>query len=114
METKESRLASLSQSIKWPSNLEVEAAASEIEHHHLEVYLSGGRAVDVRIDGESVYPTWFKLEFKESGEVSAKIKGIRLSSRSGDTFMVHTAESATTPHDSDRMAVSEGVRHGTE
>ena len=92
----------------------MEAAASAIEHHHLEVYLAGGRAVDVRIDGESVYPTWFKLEFKESGEVSAKIKGIRLSSRSGDTFMVHTAESAITPHDTQLQADAGEIRHGTE
>jgi hypothetical protein len=47
------------------------------------------RPVDVRVDGESVYPTWFKIEFKESGEVSAKIKGLRLSSRQGDAIAIH-------------------------
>jgi hypothetical protein len=61
----------------------------QLESHQMDVYLADGRAVDVRIDGESVFPTWFKLEFKENGEVSAKVKGMRLSSRRGDVIQVH-------------------------
>ena len=63
-----------------------------VETHRLDVYLVDNRAVDVQVDGESVFPTWFKLEFKESGEVSAKIKGLRLSSRQGDTIVVHQGQ----------------------
>jgi hypothetical protein len=59
------------------------------EGYRLDVYLVDGRVVDVRVDGESVFPTWFKLEFKESGDVSAKVKGLRLSSRRGDSINVH-------------------------
>ncbi len=55
----------------------------------LDVYLSDGNVVDVRLDGESHYPTWFKLEFKETGEVSAKIKGVRLATRLGDEINIH-------------------------
>jgi hypothetical protein len=61
----------------------------QLESHQMDVYLVDGRAVDVRVDGESVFPTWFKLEFKENGEVSAKVKGMRLSSRRGDVIQVH-------------------------
>jgi len=59
------------------------------ENYRLDVYLVDDRAVDVTIDGESVFPTWFKLEFKENGEVSAKIKGLKLSSKRGDTIAIH-------------------------
>ncbi len=57
--------------------------------YRLDVYLVDGRPVDVTVDGESVFPTWFKLEFKETGEVSAKVKGLKLSSRRGDAINVH-------------------------
>jgi hypothetical protein len=57
--------------------------------YRLDVYLVDGRAVDATVDGESVFPTWFKLEFKETGEVSAKIKGLKLSSKRGDTIAIH-------------------------
>ncbi len=59
------------------------------ENYRLDVYLVNGRPVDVTVDGESVFPTWFKLEFKETGEVSAKVKGLRLSSRRGDEINIH-------------------------
>jgi len=59
------------------------------ENHVLDVYLVDGKAVDLRLDGESLYPVWFKLEFKESGEVSAKVKGVRLATRYGDRINVH-------------------------
>ena len=61
----------------------------QFESHQMDVYLVDGQAVDVQVDGESVFPTWFKLEFKENGEVSAKVKGMRLSSRRGDVIQVH-------------------------
>jgi hypothetical protein len=57
--------------------------------HRLDVFLADGRLTDVRLDGESVYPTWFKLEFKEGGEVSAKVKGVRLATRFGDEINIH-------------------------
>ena len=59
----------------------------------LDVYLQDGKLVDVHLDGESLYPTWFKLEFKESGEVSAKIKGVRLATRLGDEIRIHQGAS---------------------
>jgi hypothetical protein len=77
--------------MKWPTAAD-RAATSErppIETHELDVYLVEDRAVDVCVDGASVFPTWFKLEFKETGEVSAKIKGFRLSSRGGDAIRIH-------------------------
>jgi hypothetical protein len=69
------------------------------DNYRLDVYLVDGRVVDVRVDGESVFPTWFKLEFKESGDVSAKVKGLRLSSRQGDSINVHQGfpETAASP-----------------
>lgn len=57
--------------------------------HLLEVFLADGRPADVRLDGESVWPTWFKLEFKENGELSAKVKGVRLATRFGDRIEIH-------------------------
>jgi hypothetical protein len=57
--------------------------------HTLDVYLEDGQLADVRLDGESVHPTWFKIEWKESGEVSAKIKGVRLATRVGDVITIH-------------------------
>jgi hypothetical protein len=64
-------------------------AREPIERHTLDVYIANSRLVDVRVDGESVFPTWFKLEFKESGDISAKVKGLRLSGRGGDTINIH-------------------------
>jgi hypothetical protein len=55
----------------------------------LDVYLRDGKLVDVRLDGESVHPTWFKIEWKETGEVSAKVKGVRLATRMGDEINIH-------------------------
>ncbi len=61
--------------------------------HRLDVYLEDGQLTDVQLDGESVWPTWFKLEFKETGEVSAKVKGVRLATRLGDEINVHNVAS---------------------
>jgi hypothetical protein len=57
--------------------------------HRLDVYLADGQLTDVHLNGESVYPTWFKIEWKETGEVSAKVKGVRLATRNGDEINVH-------------------------
>jgi hypothetical protein len=78
--------------MKWPTVDPAAMAGSsrEIETHQMDVYLEGDRAVDVQVDGESVFPTWFKLEFKETGEVSAKVKGLKLSTKRGDAIRVHT------------------------
>ena len=57
--------------------------------HHLEVDLDlDGQVRDVRLDSESVWPTWFKIEWKETGEMSAKVKGVRLATRFGDVIRV--------------------------
>ena len=66
------------------------AAVLESSHmHRLDVYLADGQLTDVRLDGESLWPTWFKIEFKETGELSAKIKGVRLATRLGDEISIH-------------------------
>jgi hypothetical protein len=67
--------------------------AEQTDHHVLDVILADGQLTDVRLDGESQYPTWFKVEWKESGEVSAKIKGIRLGTRFGDVINIHQTSS---------------------
>jgi hypothetical protein len=59
------------------------------QNHVLDVYLVDSHLTDVHLDGESVYPTWFKIEWKETGEVSAKVKGVRLATRYGDEINVH-------------------------
>jgi hypothetical protein len=43
---------------------------------------------DVRLDSESVWPTWFKIEWKETGQRSAKIRGERLSTNYGDEIVI--------------------------
>lgn len=71
-----------------------------MQHHHhvLDVYLKDGKLVDVALDGESQFPTWFKIEFKgESGEVSAKIKGVRLATRYGDEINLHQMSGEEAP-----------------
>ncbi len=44
----------------------------------------GGELRDVLQDGESLWPTWFKVEWKGNGQLSAKIAGNRISTRDGD------------------------------
>jgi hypothetical protein len=80
--------------INWPApgSEETLASVSSVDtdaSYQLDVYLVDDRPVDVRVDGESVFPTWFKLEFKESGEISAKVKGHKLSSKRGDIIRIH-------------------------
>ena len=50
----------------------------------LEVYLQDGEVRDVLLDGESLWPSWFKIEWKETGQRSAKIRGERISTNHGD------------------------------
>jgi hypothetical protein len=78
---------------QWPSTpgSDTLAVPANRENHVLDVYLANGRVTDVRLDGESVHPTWFKIEFKETGEVSAKVKGVRLATRFGDEINLHQA-----------------------
>ena len=75
---------------------EVEDETSAGAGHTLDVYLVDGQLEDVRLDGESVHPTWFKIEWKESGELSAKVKGVRLATRYGDAINIHNTP-ATAP-----------------
>ncbi len=56
----------------------------------LEVHLVDGEIRDVTLDGESVWPSWFKIEWKETGQKSAKIRGERLSTNFGDEIVLIT------------------------
>jgi len=78
---------------QWPSapGSDTLAIPANRKNHVLDVYLRDGRLTDVHLDGESVHPTWFKIEWKESGEVSAKVKGVRLATRFGDQINLHQA-----------------------
>ena len=60
----------------------------------LDVYLRNGEIVDVLLDGESLWPSWFKIEWKETGQKSAKIRGERLSTNFGDEIIIHQADGA--------------------
>ena len=60
----------------------------------LDVYLRGGEIADVLLDGTSLWPSWFKIEWKENGQRSAKIRGERLSTNFGDEIVIHQAEAA--------------------
>ena len=76
--------------MKFPTPKDLDKSVGPaLEGNELDVYLREGQLADVLLNGESVFPTWFKLEFKESGEVSAKVKGVRLSSRRGDLIRIH-------------------------
>jgi hypothetical protein len=67
-------------------------SADAHDGHTLDVYLlDDARVGDVRLDGESVWPTWFKIEWKEGGQLSAKVKGVRLATRLGDVIKIHQA-----------------------
>ena len=79
----------------WPATPTADklAVPEDRENHVLDVYLVEGRPVDLRLDGESVFPVWFKLEFKENGQVSAKVIGLRLATRFGDAINIHHGSS---------------------
>lgn len=77
--------------VTWPTNTPDDALATPegAERHHLDVLLDAtGSVADVRLDGASIWPTWFKLEWKGDGQVSAKAGGLRLSTRAGDRITV--------------------------
>ena len=76
---------------QWPATPGADTLAipEGRENHVLDVYLVDGRPVDLRLDGKSLFPVWFKLEFKEGGEISAKVKGVRLATRFGDEIHIH-------------------------
>ncbi|HEY3107213.1 MAG TPA: hypothetical protein VGL23_00570 [Chloroflexota bacterium] len=75
----------------WPTqgSTDTFAVPAGRDDHRLDVYLVGGEVVDVRLDGQTVWPTWFKIEWKGTGDVSAKVRGLRLSSRYGDVIAIH-------------------------
>jgi hypothetical protein len=58
-----------------------------------------GGLQDVQLDGESLWPIWFKIEWKGNGDLSAKIAGNRLSTRQGDEiqFVVEAPSSGGSP-----------------
>ena len=78
----------------WPSTIDPDESSESGQqaNHVLDVYLVDGKLKDVRLDGESVFPTWFKIEWKETGELSAKVKGVRLATRYGDSINIHQAQ----------------------
>ncbi|MFN8524323.1 MAG: hypothetical protein U0821_14585 [Chloroflexota bacterium] len=44
------------------------------------------------LDGDSVWPGWFKIEWKGDGQLSAKVGGVRLSTRAGDDIVIERDE----------------------
>jgi hypothetical protein len=79
--------------VSWPTNLSADTFARPEgrEDHVLDVYLdTKGEIVDAKLDGESFWPAWFKVEFKGNGELSAKVHGLRMSTRLGDEVHFHT------------------------
>lgn len=83
--------AGYSHRVSWPTTAGAETfvAPAGREDHRLDLYLVDGEVQDLRLDGESVWPVWFKIEWKGNGDVSAKVRGLRLSSRHGDTISIH-------------------------
>lgn len=63
-----------------------------MDNDRLDVYLADGEVADVRLNGESVWPTWFKIEWKGNGELSAKVQGVRLATSRGDEIRIHQGE----------------------
>jgi hypothetical protein len=57
--------------------------------NQLDVYMADGEITDVRLNGESVWPSWFKIEWKGNGELSAKIQGVRIATSRGDAIRIH-------------------------
>ena len=77
--------------VDWPTarTADTFAPVGGREHHQLDVFLAQGEIQDVRLDGESVWPTWFKVEWKGQGDLSAKVHGVRLATRLGDRILFH-------------------------
>ncbi len=71
----------------------------------LEVRLKpDGTLADVLLDGDSLWPIWFKVEWKGNGQLGAKIAGNRLSTREGDEirFVIGAASTEAEPARSTR------------
>ncbi len=84
----------------WPTERPGDALAMHEgpERHELDVQVDRhGQIADVRLDGRSIWPTWFKLEWKGDGQVSAKANGLRLSSRAGDRISLHVPNGPAEP-----------------
>lgn len=77
--------------MNWPSpgGADTFAPIADREHHTLDLYFDDGTLVDARLDGESFWPDWFKVEWKGNGELSAKVKGVKLATRFGDRIVIH-------------------------
>ena len=74
------------------------APIAERENHQLDVHLDdNGELRDVQLDGESLWPIWFKVEWKGNGQLSAKIAGQRLSTREGDVIRFLVGAGAAAP-----------------
>ena len=69
--------------------LDDEEREEEEGGQRLDVYLKAGVVADVKLNGESVWPIWFKVEWKGNGQVSAKVRGVRLSTSMGDEIQIH-------------------------
>ena len=63
-----------------------------------------GELRDVQLDGDSLWPIWFKVEWKGNGHIGAKIAGERLSTREGDEirFLIGAAEELPSPSGAQR------------
>ena len=70
--------------------------------NRLDVYMADGEVTDVRLNGDSVWPTWFKIEWKGNGELSAKVQGVRIATSRGDEIRIHQAVPAGEPVDRGR------------
>jgi hypothetical protein len=84
----------------WPTHRPNEALAipEGSERHDLRVTLDpSGQVLDVSLDGQSVWPGWFKLEWKGNGQMSAKAAGIRLSTRYGDRISIRITPDVPPP-----------------
>jgi hypothetical protein len=84
----------------WPARQPDDALAipEGAERHRLEVLLdAAGRVADVRLDDRSIWPGWFKLEWKGNGQISAKAGGLRLSTRAGDRITIRVVGDAPPP-----------------
>jgi hypothetical protein len=82
----------------WPAKPPRDALAMPegAERHRLTVTLDrDGQVADVELDGESVWPGWFKLEWKGDGQLSAKARGVRLSTRAGDEITIRVRQAVT-------------------
>jgi hypothetical protein len=77
----------------------------------LEIKLArDGSLQDVRLDGRSLWPIWFKVEWKGDGELGAKIAGNRLSTRQGDEirFLVESGDAISPQEEAVTRSIGAG------